>query len=242
MRVRRLRTCWMCGEHIYAARLRSTKHQLTCVRSNGTDAPVAASNIKDGFQGRSAVSKMRLLIGSAVGLMLVATGCGGATEDIPLAGPSTTSATATAPANGAWDPCTIPDAAIEDAGLAVETKSPNLVGDLPISEDWMTCFWTNPLPTPWYRVGIFSSTESLDYLRERGPFENFEPIEGLDGMRFQRAIKYDEVNCGVAFGHPGGVVYLNLDGLVMTPPLDDPCVEVERLARSIRPSLPSEGR
>lgn len=90
---------------------------------------------------------VRLLIGSAVGVMLVATGCAGATESIPAAAPSTTSVMATAPANGAWDPCTIPDAAIEDAGLAVETKSSNLVGELPISENWMTCIWTNPLPT-----------------------------------------------------------------------------------------------
>ncbi|CCQ15685.1 putative uncharacterized protein [Rhodococcus sp. AW25M09] len=212
----------------------------TCVRSEGTDATLAASNIKDGFHGRSAVNKMRLLIAVAVGAMLVATGCGGATEGAPVAAPSTTSVGAAPAANGAWDPCTIPDSAIEDAGLAVETKSSNLIGKLPISEDWMTCFWTNPLPTPWYRVGIFSSVESLDYLRERGPFENFEPIEGFDGMRFQRTIRYDEVNCGVAFGHPGGVVYLNLDGLVMTPALGDPCVEVERLARSLRLSLPSE--
>ena len=182
---------------------------------------------------------MRLLIGSAAGLMLVGIGCGGPTEGVPVAAPSMTSVMTTGPANGAWDPCTIPDSAIEDAGLAVETKTPNLVGKLPISEDWMTCFWTNPLPTPWYRVGIFSSTESLDYLRERGPFENFEPIEGFDGLRFRRTIKYDEVNCGVAFGHPGGVIYLNLDGLVMTPALEDPCVEVQRLARSLRTALPS---
>jgi hypothetical protein len=212
---------------------------LICVRSNGTDAPVVASNTKDGFQGRSAVSKMRLLIGSAVGLMLVATGCGGATEDIPPAGPSSTSVTTTAQANGAWDPCTIPDAAIEDAGLAVETKSSNLVGDLPISEDWMTCIWTNPLPTPWYHLGIFSSDESLDHLRDGGRFGQFEPIEGLDGLRFRRITQYDEVNCGVAFGHPNGVFYLILDGLLATKPLGDPCVEVERLARSLLPSMPS---
>ncbi|MGV8874426.1 MAG: DUF3558 domain-containing protein [Rhodococcus sp. (in: high G+C Gram-positive bacteria)] len=198
---------------------------------------VAASNIEGGIHERSGVDKMRLLIAGAVAVMLVATGCAAEIEGAPVAA-SSTSAIAL-PANGAWDPCTIPDSAIEDAGLAVETKSSNLVGDLPISEDWMTCFWTNPLPTPWYHLGIFSSTENLDYLRKRGPFENFEPIAGFDGMRFQRTIKYDEVQCGVAFGHPGGVVYLNLDGMVMTPPLGDPCVEVERLARSLRPSMPS---
>ncbi|MBY3987003.1 DUF3558 family protein [Rhodococcus fascians] len=212
---------------------------MEAVRPNGTDTSVAASNIEGGIHERSGVDKMRLLVLGAVGVMLAATGCAAEIEGAPVAA---SSASAAPLANGAWDPCTIPDLAIEEAGLAVETKSSNLVGDLPISEDWMTCFWTNPLPTPWYHLGIFSSTESLDYLRERGPFENFGPIEGFDGMRFQRTIRYDEVNCGVAFGHPGGVVYLNLDGIVMTPALGDPCVEVERLARSLRPSLPPEGR
>ena len=182
---------------------------------------------------------VRLLIGSAVGVMLVATGCAGATESIPAAAPSTTSVMATAPANGAWDPCTIPDAAIEDAGLAVETKSSNLVGELPISENWMTCIWTNPLPTPWYYLGIFSSDESLDYLRGSGRFGQVEPIEGLDGLRFRRTAQYDEVNCGVAFEHPNGVFYLILDGFLATEPLGDPCVEVERLARSLRAFMPS---
>ncbi|MFY2788550.1 DUF3558 domain-containing protein [Rhodococcus sp. MALMAid1271] len=181
---------------------------------------------------------MRLVVACVVGVVLVAAGCGAATEGAPVAVPPTTSVMTTAPANGAWDPCTIPDSAIEAAGLAVETKSSNLVGDLPISEDWMTCIWTNPLPTPWYFLGIFSSTESLDYVRDRGRFEQFEPIEGFDGLRFRRTTQYDEVNCGVAFGHPSGVFYLILDGFLSTEPLGDPCVEVERLARSLRPSLP----
>jgi hypothetical protein len=181
---------------------------------------------------------MRLLTAGVVGLMLVVTGCGRATEGRPVASPSTTSVPTTAPANGAWDPCTIPDSAIEDAGLAVETKSSNLVGDLPISEDWMTCIWTNPLPTPWYHLGIFSSTESLDILRDEGRFGQFEPIEGFDGLQFRRTAQY-EVNCGIAFGRTNGVFYLILDGLLATEPIGDPCVEVERVARSLRPFMPS---
>lgn len=182
---------------------------------------------------------MRLLIAGAVGVMLVVTGCGGATEGMPVASPSSmTPVVTTAPADGAWDPCTIPDSAIEDAGLAVETKSSNLVGDLPISEDWMTCIWTNPLPMPWYHLGIFSSTGSLDSLRDGRRFGQFEPVEGLDGLRFRRTTQY-EVNCGIAFGRANGVFYLILDGLLATEPIGDPCVEVERVARSLRPSMPS---
>ncbi|MFY2787130.1 DUF3558 domain-containing protein [Rhodococcus sp. MALMAid1271] len=165
-------------------------------------------------------------------------GCGGVTEGAAAAAPSTTAVAATE-STTAWDPCTIPDEAIEAAGLAVETKKANLVGERPISPDWSTCFWRNPLPESWYLVGVFSSMFSLDYLRDEGPFEQFTAIDGFDGLRFQRKIKYDEVSCGIAIGHDNGVVYLMLDGLARTEPLADPCVEVERLARSLRPSLPS---
>lgn len=188
----------------------------------------------------SGVNTIRLWAAGVIGVMLVVAGCAGATDGAPSTAPSTTaSVVATPVANGAWDPCTIPDAAVQAAGLDVETKSANLVGELPISDEWATCFWRNPIPESWYSVGIFSSTHSLDYLREGGPFEQFLPIDGFDGLRFQRTNVYDEVSCGIAFGYEGGVSYLILDGLPRTEPLADPCVEVERLARSLRPSLPS---
>lgn len=188
---------------------------------------------------RSDVSTRRWLSALVVGLVLVATGCGGVTDGAPTAAPSTTSDAATPASTAAWDPCTIPDNAIEAAGLAVETRRKNAIGERPISPDWETCFWSNPLPDPWYFLGILSSTFSLNYLRERGPFEQFTAIDGFDGLRFQRKIKDDGVSCGIAFGHDGGVFYLMLDVWISAEPLVDPCVEVERLARSLRPSLPS---
>ena len=188
---------------------------------------------------RSDVSTRRWLSAVVMATVLGATGCAGATEGAPLAASSTTSAVATPASTAAWDPCTIPDEAIEAAELAVDTKKANLLGERPISPDWSTCFWLNPLPDTWYTLGIFSSTFSLDYLREAGPFEQFTPVDGFDGLRFQRKIKYDEVSCGIAFGRDGGVIYFMLDGFVSAEPLEDPCVEVERVARSLRPFLPS---
>lgn len=188
---------------------------------------------------RSGVSATRWWAAVAVGMMALVAGCGGGTDGAPSAATSTTSAVAAPASTEAWDPCTIPDRAIEAAGLAVETKKANLAGERPISPDWSTCFWRNPLPESWYLVGIFSSIFSLDKLRDEGPFEQFTAIDGFDGLRFQRNIKYDEVSCGIAIGHDKGVVYLMLDGLARTEPLADPCLEVERLARSLRLSLPS---
>lgn len=188
----------------------------------------------------SGVNTIRLWAAGVIGVMLVVAGCAGATDGTPSTAPSTTaSVVATPVANGAWDPCTIPDEAVQAAGLDVGTKRKNQIGDTPVSKDWDTCFWMNPLPNPWFILGIFSSTFTLDYIRESGPFENFTPIDGFDGLRFQRKIKYDEVSCGIALGHESGVVYLMLDGFVSAEPLEDPCVQVEHVARSLRPSLPS---
>jgi len=192
-----------------------------------------------GSMERSGVSTMRVWAAGVVGVMLLVSGCGGTTDGAPTAAPSTTSAIAASASTEAWDPCTIPDEAIEAAGLAVETKKATLIGERPISPDWSTCFWRNPLPESWYHLGVFSSVFSLDYLRDEGPFEQFTAVEGFDGLRFQRKIKYDEVSCGIAIGHDKGVIYLMLDGLARTESLADPCVEVERLARSLRLSLPS---
>ncbi|MDZ7929928.1 MAG: hypothetical protein U5N21_07755 [Rhodococcus sp. (in: high G+C Gram-positive bacteria)] len=92
-----------------------------------------------------------------VGVMVSVAGCGGATEGAPLAEPTTTSVVATPVADEPWDPCTIPDSAVEAAGLDVESKSTNLFGDAPLSTDWKTCIWTDPDPGSWYFLGVFSS-------------------------------------------------------------------------------------
>lgn len=189
----------------------------------------------------SGVSTMRMWAAGVVAVVLLIAGCGGVTDGAPAAAPVTTPTVTTlaTAASQAWDPCTIPDEAIEAAGLAVETKRKNAIGETPVSELWSTCYWMNPIPEQWYLIGIFSSTSTLDDLQERGPFEQFTSIDGFDGLRFQRTVKYEEVSCGIAFGREGGVIYLMLDGFVSAEPLADPCVEVERVARSLRPSLPT---
>ncbi|MGB6073195.1 MAG: DUF3558 domain-containing protein [Rhodococcus sp. (in: high G+C Gram-positive bacteria)] len=219
---------------------RASRHpKLTSPDKAGTDSSWAASNALGGSTKWSGVSAMRWWAAGVVGVMLLVAGCGGVSDGAPTAAPSTTSAVSAPVSTETWDPCTIPDEAIEAAGLAVETKKSTLIGERPISPDWSTCYWRNPLPESWYHLGVFSSVFSLDYLREEGPFEQFTAVDGFDGLRFQRKIKYDEVSCGIAFGRDGGVVYFMLDGLARTEPRADPCAEVERLARSLRSSLPS---
>lgn len=99
-----------------------------------------------GSMERSGVSTMRVWAAGVVGVMLLVSGCGGTTDGAPTAAPSTTSAIAASASTEAWDPCTIPDEAIEAAGLAVETKKATLIGERPISPDWSTCFLEESAP------------------------------------------------------------------------------------------------
>ncbi|OZD83865.1 DUF3558 domain-containing protein [Rhodococcus sp. 05-339-2] len=176
-----------------------------------------------------------------VGVMALVVGCGGATKSAPAAEP-TSSVVATPVEDEPWDPCTIPNDAIEAAGLDVNSKSTNLFGDAPLSTDWMICAWRNPDPGSWYFLGVFSSDHDLAYLKGNDQFGEFTVVNGTGAVQFRRTANYDEVSCGVAYEVVGGIVYFILDGRASREPLGDPCVEVERVGSALRPLLPPSNR
>ncbi|RZL71269.1 MAG: DUF3558 domain-containing protein, partial [Rhodococcus sp. (in: high G+C Gram-positive bacteria)] len=146
-----------------------------------------------------------------VGLMMLVAGCGESTPSAPNAALPTS--TSVAPiATEPWDPCTIPDNAVEVAGLDVESKSSNLFGDAPLSNDWKTCIWTDPDPGSWYFLGAFSGFHSLDDLEANDRFNQFSKVDG-------------------------GIVYFILDGRGSRAPLGDPCIELDRVANALHDFL-----
>ncbi|MEH6795294.1 MAG: DUF3558 domain-containing protein [Rhodococcus sp. (in: high G+C Gram-positive bacteria)] len=171
--------------------------------------------------------------------MVSVAGCGGATEDAPVAESATSSVVATPLAAKPWDPCTIPDSAVEAAGLDVGSKSANLFGEAPISTDWMTCIWTDPDPGSWYFLGMFSSAHNLRYVQANDQFDSFTAADEDGFVQFRRTAKYDEVSCGIAYEVTGGIVYLILDGRAGRVPMGDPCSEIGRITKSLQTSLPA---
>ncbi|KJV04535.1 DUF3558 domain-containing protein [Rhodococcus sp. PML026] len=172
-----------------------------------------------------------------VGLMMLVAGCGESTPSAPNAALPTS--TSVAPiATEPWDPCTIPDNAIEAAGLDVGSKTTNLFGDAPLSNDWKTCIWTDPDPGSWYFLGVFSGFHSLDDLRRNDRFGQFSKVDGLGGYQFLRADRPVGRSCGMAFEMEKGLVYFVLDTRAASEPARDPCVEIENIARTTRASLP----
>ncbi|MBY4109547.1 DUF3558 domain-containing protein [Rhodococcus fascians] len=176
-----------------------------------------------------------------VGLMMLVAGCGESTPSAPNAALPTS--TSVAPiATEPWDPCTIPDNAVEAAGLDVESKTTNLFGDAPLSNDWKTCIWTDPDPGSWYFLGVFSSTHDLEYVEANDQFDSFTAADENGFVQFRRTAKYDEVSCGTAYDVAGGIVYFILDGRAGREPLGDPCSEVGRVTKSLQASLPARAR
>lgn len=175
------------------------------------------------------------------GVMVLVAGCGESTTDARAAEPPT-SAIAAPIAAEPWDPCTIPDSVVEAAGLDVGSKTSTLVGDRPISTDWMICSWRNPDPGSWYFLGVFSSDHDLAYLKGNDQFGEFAEVDNAGAVQFRRTANYDEVSCGVAYEVVGGIVYFILDGRASREPQGDPCVEVERVGRALRPLLPPSSR
>jgi hypothetical protein len=198
----------------------------------------AASKGWVGSTKGSGVSVTRWWVAGAVGVLLFVAGCGGATEGVPIAELATSSVVATPVADEPWDPCTIPDSAVEAAGLDVGSKSTNLFGDAPLSDDWKTCIWTDPDPESWYFLGVFSGFHSLDDLRSNDRFGQFSKVDDLGGYQFLRADRPAGRSCGMAFEVDYGLVYLVLDTRAASEPARDPCVEIDRIARTTRASLP----
>lgn len=187
------------------------------------------------------VRATRWWVAGLVGVMVSVSGCGGATQSAPVAEP-TSSAVATPVEDEPWDPCTIPNDAIEAAGLDVDSKSTNLFGDAPLSTDWKTCIWTDPDPGSWYFLGVFSSYHDLAYLQSNEQFGDFTAPDSAGAVQFRRTASYDEVSCGVAYEVVGGIVYFILDGRAGREAKGEPCSEIGRVTESLRANLPARAR
>lgn len=172
-----------------------------------------------------------------VGLMMLVAGCGESTPSAPDAALPTSTSVAPIAAEP-WDPCTIPDNAVEAAGLDVESESSNLFGDAPLSNDWKTCIWTDPDPGSWYFLGVFSGRRTLDDLRGNDRFNEFSRDDELGGYEFLRADRPAGRSCGFALEVEQGLVYFVLDTMGSEEPQGDPCVEIMRIAGSLHSSLP----
>ena len=178
----------------------------------------------------------RRSIPAAMALVLL-TGCSGATAGQASPGVQTT--TDVAPATP-WDPCTIPDGAIERAGLNVATKESGIFGR--DQNGFKICGWEDRPPNNKYYVRIFVGLENIDYIDDPGYFDRLQPVRvgTRDAVQYQQIGSDASLDCGVAFSAGAELIMatLNTDSLVRTPPYD-PCTELNSLVAALDSELPA---
>ncbi|MGV8873224.1 MAG: DUF3558 domain-containing protein [Rhodococcus sp. (in: high G+C Gram-positive bacteria)] len=174
----------------------------------------------------------------AIVACVLLTGCTSSTvgEALPNAATSTTVVAPTVP----WDPCTIPDDAIERAGLNVSTKESGIFGR--DQYGFKICAWENGAPDGVYYFSIFVGLEGIDYIDEPSTFDRLEPVR----VGTRNAIQYQQVkadstrNCGVAFtAGPELIRATWITGALVRAPAYDPCTELNSVVTKLDSELPS---
>ena len=177
-----------------------------------------------------------------IATLLVLAGCANTTGGDALA--ETTSSAAmstTASAPTPWDPCTIPDEAIERAGLNVDTKESGVFGRDQFG--FKICGWENQAtPEKKYYVRIFVGFQTIDWISDTSRFDRLEPVQvgARAATQFQQVASDASLDCGVAFtaGTELVMATLNTSALV-DHPIYDPCAEVKEIVARLDFELPT---
>ncbi|WP_256978723.1 MULTISPECIES: DUF3558 domain-containing protein [unclassified Rhodococcus (in: high G+C Gram-positive bacteria)] len=175
-------------------------------------------------------------------VLLIAAGCssttdGDAVADATSSGAATTTTSAPTP----WDPCTIPDEAIERAGLNVDTKESGVFGRDQFG--FKICGWENQAtPESKYYVRIFVGFQTIDWISDTSRFDRLEPVQigARAATQFQQVASDSSLDCGVAFtaGTELVMATLNTSALVDRT-IYDPCTEVNEIVARLDSELPT---
>ncbi|WP_317813687.1 DUF3558 family protein [Rhodococcus sp. IEGM 1414] len=170
-------------------------------------------------------------------ILMLLTGCASATGDD--ATPTATSTTIAAPTTP-WDPCTIPDEAIERAGLNAETKESGIFGR--DQYGIKICGWEDRPPNNMYYFSIFAGLKDIDYIDDPSAFDRLSPVRvgTRNATQYQQVGADASLNCGVAFA--AGALLLRATiityATVRNPPYD-PCTELNAIVSALDSELPT---
>lgn len=173
-------------------------------------------------------------------VILLAAGCSSTTDGDALAGTTSSgAASTTTSAPTPWDPCTIPDEAIERAGLNVETKESGVFGR--DQNGFKICGWESQPPSSKYYFSIFVGLEGMDYIDDPSKFDRLQSVRvgTRETTQYQQVGADASLNCGAAFTAGAELIMttLNTSALVDLVPYD-PCTELSELTASLESELP----
>jgi hypothetical protein len=154
-------------------------------------------------------------------------GCGGGVEGRPVAAER-------------WDPCSIPDEAIEATGLDPAFRIVGWGEGIRV-DDWSLCKFRAPAARQSYFLNVMSS-ESHTVGEARGNDSNFDDVDLTVGAReaFQYRTDVSEAvqDCNIAVPVPPGVVVFTVDFVGGVEPESDPCDLVATHAIDLEIQLP----
>ncbi|WP_256981104.1 MULTISPECIES: DUF3558 domain-containing protein [unclassified Rhodococcus (in: high G+C Gram-positive bacteria)] len=177
----------------------------------------------------------------ALTVLLIAAGCSNTTDDDAVADATSSGAASTTnPAPTPWDPCTIPNEAIERAGLNVDTKESGVFGR--DQNGFKICGWESRPPSSKYYVRIFVGFETMDFVNDPSYFNRLEPVRvgTRDATQYQQLTADAGLNCGVAFVSGNELIRATIiTGAGVGDPPYDPCTELNKVVAALDSELPT---
>ncbi|MBF6089955.1 DUF3558 family protein [Nocardia cyriacigeorgica] len=138
------------------------------------------------------------------------------------------------PATPSWDPCTVSDRLITEAGFAAASKRKDVAAGA--DETWTGCGWSSADAA--VRIQFADDTELAQLREEPGVADVTDTtVAHRPALRFHHGGGPD-ANCSLALGTAGGgVVRIRVDR--GADPAGEPsCARVERVTAILAPGLP----
>nr|WP_169823304.1 DUF3558 family protein [Aldersonia kunmingensis] len=136
-----------------------------------------------------------------------------------------------------WNPCNIPNAAMGQTDLEIDSEEPDVVGMLPL-EGARTCGWS----AGTYDFVIYSTTLSPSDVHRNPHFRDFAggTVGTKPVVKFRDdLVAKNQASCTAAFATYQGEIFMSVVTAPSTkPPKEDACVTLERTASSLVSALP----
>ncbi|MBF6457175.1 DUF3558 family protein [Nocardia cyriacigeorgica] len=140
------------------------------------------------------------------------------------------------PAAPSWDPCTVSDQLITEAGFAAASKRKDVAADT--GDAWTGCGWSSADAA--VRIQFADDTELAQLREEPGIADVTDTtVANRPALRFHHYGDGQDTNCSLALGTAaGGVVRIRVDRSA-DPAGESSCTRVERITAVLAPGLPS---
>jgi hypothetical protein len=168
-------------------------------------------------------------LAGAVAIVALMAGCGSNTGGSAVATSSGHDAVAsTTAADSLWDPCTVPDSAIQAIGLDISSKKPN------DGDGYLICGWDSSD----YALSLYSLQKSLDEVKNNhNLYTGSQPVTVGGRAAVQLLVKSATPECDIAVAVPVGVVLFGVQSWSLTDNTP-PCDKAEQMASSLEPHIP----